>query len=94
MPTISYNPRVSLNPAVHYKTAAASYDRLLDNGPLTDEKILQYQAEGKLYHTREQQIWAQQELESRRQRMLVRVRDAMDKAKKLTKLVIALQDYE
>lgn len=45
---ISYNPKVSLRPDVYYKTASASYDRLLDNGPLTDAKIKKYQARGLL----------------------------------------------
>lgn len=32
-----------MDPRVYYKTAGATYDRLLDNGPLTDEKIEMYE---------------------------------------------------
>jgi hypothetical protein len=47
MPVISFQPKVSLDPAVYYKTAGASYDRLRDNGPLTNEKIHQYALQGR-----------------------------------------------
>lgn len=44
--TPSYRPKVTQDPTVHVKTASASYDRLLDNGPLTDRKIKRYIAMG------------------------------------------------
>jgi hypothetical protein len=44
--TVSYSStaaaKVSLDPRVHYTTAGSSWDRLLDNGPLTDAKIDYY----------------------------------------------------
>lgn len=47
MPIKSYVPKVSLDPKVHYTTQASSYDRLLDNGPLTNRKIAAYQRAGR-----------------------------------------------
>jgi hypothetical protein len=95
---ISYNPKVSLDPKVHYTTAGSSYDRLLDNGPLTDEKILEYQAEGKLCGTgpdaTKRQLAARAVLEERRRKTFVRVKDALAKAKKKQKLQKQLEAYE
>lgn len=36
----------SMNPTHHYKSQAGAYDRLLDNGPLTDRKIAKYKKQG------------------------------------------------
>jgi hypothetical protein len=46
--TPSYSPRVSTDPRAHYTTQSTAYDRLLDNGPLTNRKISRYQKEGRL----------------------------------------------
>jgi hypothetical protein len=37
---------ISMDPANHYKTQSSAYDRLLDNGPLTDRKIAKYRKLG------------------------------------------------
>ena len=44
MPEKSYNPRVSLDPSIHYKTQSAAYDKLLVGKPLTDARIEYYAA--------------------------------------------------
>lgn len=47
MPTDSYNPKCSYDPKARYTTAGSSYDRLLDNGPLTNAKIRAYALVGR-----------------------------------------------
>lgn len=44
---VSYNPKVSLDPKVHYTTQSSAYDRLLDTGPLTNRKIAEYERQGR-----------------------------------------------
>jgi hypothetical protein len=44
--TPSFNPVVSKDTKARYTTQASAYDRLLDNGPLTDRKIARDQQLG------------------------------------------------
>ena len=75
-----------------YKVATATYERLLDVGPLTDEAILHYAAQGRYGDAR--MVAARAELQEREDRRLVRVRDAMEKEKAQRKLEKQLSTYE
>tara|TARA_R110000787_G_scaffold8323_7_gene27801 strand:- start:1939 stop:2238 length:300 start_codon:yes stop_codon:yes gene_type:complete len=60
MPEVSYTPKVSLDPKVHYKTQGSKYDQLLIEGPLTDSSIHKYALAGRYGHSRQQNARAVQ----------------------------------
>jgi hypothetical protein len=85
-------PHISMRPQDKYKVATSSYERLLDVGPLTDEAILRYEAQGRYGEAR--QLAAQAVLDAREERRLVRLRDTLDKDKAARKLEKRLSTYE
>lgn len=77
-------PRLSIRYDAHYVTAGGIYDRLLDNGPLTDHKITFYQLRGRYGKDAQERA-----LRQKPRRGLVKVRDS---ARRLT-LKILMKNY-
>jgi hypothetical protein len=85
-------PRVSMVPKHVYKVATATYDRLLDVGPLTDEAILAYEARGRYGEARQRAARAL--LDARAESTAARMREALERAKRDKRLKKSLEAYE
>lgn len=91
-PVFETIPHISMRPKDVYKVASATYDRLLDVGPLTDEAILAYEAQGRYGEAR--QVAARALLDARAESAAVRVREAVERAKAAKRLERRLSEYE